>query len=97
MNYFGRLSYDYNSTYLLQFTLRRDGSLRFSKESGRWGTFPSLLMGWRMSNEDWWKNSLGFIDFFKLKTSWGQMGNDAVNPFQYLTMYEFSTGVPICT
>jgi TonB-linked SusC/RagA family outer membrane protein len=97
MNYFGRISYDYDGTYLLQFSLRRDGSLRFSKESGRWGTFPSVLLGWRMSNEEWWKNSIGFIDFFKLKASWGQMGNDAVSAFQYLTMYRFSTGAPLGT
>jgi TonB-linked SusC/RagA family outer membrane protein len=97
MNYFGRVSYDYKGTYLLQFSLRRDGSLRFSKESGRWGTFPSVLLGWRISNEEWWQKSLGFVDFFKLKASWGQMGNDAVNAFQYLTMYEFSTGGPYGT
>jgi TonB-linked SusC/RagA family outer membrane protein len=93
-NYFGRVSYDYDGTYLFQFSLRRDGSLRFSEEHGRWGTFPSVLLGWRMSNEKWWQNSLDFINFFKLKASWGQMGNDAVDAFQYLTMYEFSTGVP---
>jgi TonB-linked SusC/RagA family outer membrane protein len=97
MNYFGRVSYDYKGTYLLQFSLRRDGSLRFSKESGRWGTFPSVLLGWRMSNEEWWQNSLDFIDFFKLKASWGQMGNDDVSAFQYLTMYRFSTGTPLGT
>jgi len=96
-NYFGRLSYDYNGTYLFQFSLRRDGSLRFSKEHGRWGTFPSVLVGWRMSNEKWWQNNLGFIDFFKLKASWGKMGNDAVGAFQYLTMYDFSTGAPFGT
>ncbi|MDD4191431.1 MAG: TonB-dependent receptor [Mangrovibacterium sp.] len=95
MNYFGRVSYAYKDTYLFQFSLRRDGSLRFSKESGRWGTFPSVLVGWKMSNEEWWQRNLGVIDFFKLKASWGQMGNDRVNAFQYLTMYEFSTGLPL--
>lgn len=94
-NYFGRLSYDYEGTYLFQFSLRRDGSLRFSKEAGRWGNFPSVLVGWRPSNEDWWQNSLGFIDYFKLRASWGQMGNDLVSAFQYLTMYGFSTGLPL--
>ena len=94
-NYFGRLSYDYEGTYLFQFSLRRDGSLRFSKEAGRWGNFPSVLVGWRVSNEDWWENSLGFIDYFKLRASWGQMGNDLVSAFQYLTMYGFSRGLPL--
>ncbi len=93
MNYFGRFGYDYAGKYLFQFNLRRDGSLRFSKESGRWGTFPSVLLGWRMSSEGWWRNNLDFINNFKLKASWGQMGNDAVSAFQYLTKYGFSSGM----
>lgn len=93
LNYFGRVMYDYKGTYLLQFSLRRDGSLRFSKESGRWGTFPSILAGWRISNEDFWKNNVKFIDYFKLKASFGQMGNDQVEAFQYLTSYAFGTGM----
>lgn len=92
VNYFGRLMYNLRETYLFQFSLRRDGSLRFSKESGRWGLFPSFLVGWRISNEDFWKNNISFIDYFKLKASFGQMGNDEVNAFQYLTSYAFSTG-----
>jgi len=93
LNYFGRLSYNYAEKYLFEFTLRRDGSLRFSEESGRWGTFPSVLLGWRVSNEDFWKNNISFMNYLKLKTSWGQMGNDAVVAFQYLTSYGFSTGM----
>ena len=45
INYFGRLSYNYKETYLFQFSMRRDGSVRFSKESGRWGNFTSILAG----------------------------------------------------
>jgi TonB-dependent starch-binding outer membrane protein SusC len=93
VNYFGRLSYNYNETYLLQFSLRRDGSMRFSEETGRWGNFPSVLVGWRPSQYEWWQNSLGLINYFKLKASWGQMGNDLVPPFQYLASYSFGTGV----
>jgi TonB-linked SusC/RagA family outer membrane protein len=92
LNYFGRLMYNLKETYLLQFSLRRDGSLRFSKESGRWGTFPSVLAGWRISNENFWKNNIKFIDYLKLKASFGQMGNDNVASFQYLTSYAFVTG-----
>jgi len=93
VNYFGKLSYNYRETYLLEFSFRRDGSLRFSKEAGRWGNFPSILAGWRISNEDFWKNNLSFINYFKLKASYGVMGNDLVNAFQYLTSYGFSTGM----
>jgi TonB-linked SusC/RagA family outer membrane protein len=92
INYFGRFSYDYKGTYLFQFSFRRDGSLRFSKESGRWGNFPSVLAGWKISDESFWQDKLNFINYFKLKSSWGQMGNDRVNAFQYLTNYRFGTG-----
>lgn len=92
VNYFGRISYNYQEKYLFQFSMRRDGSLRFSEESGRWGNFPSVLAGWRLSSEPFWKKHLKFIDFFKLKASWGQMGNDLVLPFQYLPLYSISTG-----
>jgi TonB-dependent starch-binding outer membrane protein SusC len=90
VNYFGRFSYNFKEKYLFQFTLRRDGSLRFSEESGRWGTFPSVLAGWIVTQEDFMDDS--FIDFLKLKASWGRMGNDQVAPFQYLASYSFGTG-----
>ena len=93
LNYFGRVQYNFKETYLVEFSLRRDGSLRFSKESGRWGTFPSVLAGWRISNENFWKNNIHFFDSFKLKASYGQMGNDNVSSFQYLTSYGFNTGM----
>ncbi len=93
MNYFGRFSYNYKEKYLFQFSFRRDGSLRFSKEAGRWGNFPSVLVGWRLSEEEWWQNKLSFINHFKLKASWGQMGNDLVDAFQYLASYGVTTGV----
>src|SRR5690606_12221586 len=48
VNYFGRFSYNYKETYLFQFSFRRDGSLRFSKENGRWGNFPGVLAGWNI-------------------------------------------------
>ena len=93
LNYFGRVMYNYKETYLLQFTLRKDGSLRFSEDNGRWGTFPSVLAGWRISNENFWKENVKFIDYFKIKASYGQMGNDAVDAFQYLRSYIYDTGM----
>ncbi|GAA5222327.1 SusC/RagA family TonB-linked outer membrane protein [Membranihabitans marinus] len=92
MNYFGRISYNYDEKYLAQFSFRRDGSLRFSEDNGRWGNFPSLLLGWRASSEDFWPRVFPKVDYFKLKASWGKLGNDAVDAFQYLTNYKFSTG-----
>jgi TonB-dependent starch-binding outer membrane protein SusC len=93
LNYFGRFTYNYNEKYLLEFTFRRDGSLRFSKDAGRWGNFPSVLLGWRISDENFWENNLDFVDYLKLRASYGQMGNDAVSAFQYLTSYGFGTGM----
>ena len=91
VNIFGRVSYNFKETYLFQFSLRRDGSLRFA-EGNRWGNFPSVLAGWRVSNENFWKNNVRFIDYFKLKASYGQLGNDLIDPFQYLTSFGVSTG-----
>lgn len=92
LNYFGRFAYNYDSKYLFEFTFRRDGSLRFSKDVGRWGNFPSVLLGWTASSEEFWQNNIPLINYFKLKASWGQLGNDAVLPFQYLTMYGIGDG-----
>lgn len=91
-NYFGRVSYNYNNIYHFQFSLRRDGSLRFSKESGRWGNFPSMLVGYRPSQHEWWDSKFDAINDLKFRLSWGQLGNDQVAAFQYLTSYAFSTG-----
>jgi len=92
VNFFGRVSYNYKETYLFQVGFRRDGSLRFSKDYGQWGNFPSLIAGWRVSNENFWKNNINFINYFKLKTSWAQMGNDLVPAFQYLAFYGIGAG-----
>lgn len=92
VNFISRISYNFNEIYLLQVGFRRDGSARFSKENGRWGNFPSILAGWRISEYDWWKKSAGFVNELKIKTSWAKMGNDLVPSFQYLSSYGFGTG-----
>jgi TonB-linked SusC/RagA family outer membrane protein len=75
---FGRLFYSYRDKYLFTGTLRRDGSSRYPKEE-RWGYFPSLGLGWVLSEESFMQNSNVF-DFFKLRASWGILGNDNI-PF----------------
>jgi len=89
-NIFGRLNYDYNDKYMIEFTLRRDGSMNFSKE-GRWGTFPGLSAGWRISEESF-MDKVTWLDDLKLRTSWGKLGNDRVNQFQYLSSFNMGTG-----
>ena len=73
----GRLEYDYKSKYLLEFAFRYDGASVWD-ENGRWGLFPSVMAGWRVSEEMFWKNSfLNKIDNFKLRASYGEMGDDS--------------------
>jgi TonB-linked SusC/RagA family outer membrane protein len=84
VNYFGRFNYAYFDKYFLELTLRIDGSQNFAKER-RFGTFPGASFGWRISEEDFWSSSL--IEGLKLRLSWGQLGNDRVNSFQYFQLY----------
>lgn len=71
---FGRLNYDYNGKYLFEVNLRYDGSSRF-EEGYRWGVFPSVSGGWRISEEAFWNDYKDVINNLKLRASWGQLGN----------------------
>lgn len=82
-NFFGRIAYTYQEKYLFDFTLRRDESIKFP-ENGRVGWFPSVSVGWRLSEEDFIKDNLEFVDNLKLRASYGQMGSDNVADYQYL-------------
>lgn len=84
VNYFGRFNYAFDDTYLLEATLRIDGSQNFAKDA-RFGTFPGISAGWRISEESFWES--GIIEELKLRGSWGRLGNDRVNNFQYLQVY----------
>jgi TonB-linked SusC/RagA family outer membrane protein len=71
---FGRVSYSYQNKYLLNATIRRDGSSRFAPEN-RWGTFGSLGLGWVASEEKFFKDNIKGIDFLKIRAAWGRLGN----------------------
>lgn len=90
-NFFGRLNYSYKDKYLAEFTLRHDGSMNFASQK-RWGTFPGISLGWRLSEESFIRNNASFIDDLKLRGSWGKLGNDRVDPFQYLSTYVMGDG-----
>ncbi|MCM4159879.1 TonB-dependent receptor [Antarcticibacterium flavum] len=75
MSYFGRIAYDYQGKYLLYGTLRADGSSKFTLDP--WGYFPSVGLGWVVSDESFFPTT-NFVDFFKLRASWGKLGNDNV-------------------
>ena len=91
VSYVGRLNYAYKSKYLFEGTLRNDGSSRFS-EDYRWGLFPSLSFGWRISEENLIQEKVPFIDNLKLRLSYSHTGFDRnANPYQYLSTYAFRT------
>lgn len=92
LNYFTRLNYNYQSKYLVEFVGRYDGSYIFPEEK-RFGFFPSVSVGWRLSQEDWFQEATGeFFDELKLRTSWGQTGNDRIPEWQFLSTYAFGGG-----
>ncbi len=87
--YIGRLNYNYNNKYLLELNSRWDASPNFPPET-RWGFFPSVSVGWRISEEDFIKNNFTFLDNLKLRASHGILGYDRAGNFQYLATYSFS-------
>ncbi|MFY9152207.1 MAG: SusC/RagA family TonB-linked outer membrane protein, partial [Prolixibacteraceae bacterium] len=74
-SYFGRVNYDLSKKYMAEVVWRYDGSYKFPT-SKQFGFFPGFSAGWRMSEENFWKDNLAFINDFKLRGSWGQTGND---------------------
>lgn len=92
LSYLGRLTYDYRGKYLAEFAFREDGSYRYAPES-RWAFFPSASIGWRVSEESFIKNNFPMVSNLKIRGSFGQMGADAGNPFQYYPGYKFYTPI----
>ncbi|SKA43963.1 TonB-linked outer membrane protein, SusC/RagA family [Chitinophaga eiseniae] len=81
----GRFTYDYQQKYLLEMNFRYDGSDIFPRD-GRFGFFPSIGAGWVISKENFFPQR-GLVDYLKLRGSWGQLGNDRVDPYQFLASY----------
>lgn len=86
-SFFGRVNYSMKDTYLFSATLRADGSSNFAR-GNRWGVFPSVSAGWILTNEKWMEDAGNWLDFLKLRASWGQNGNASISNFQYLTGIE---------
>ena len=88
MSYFGQAGYSFDSRYVLSASVRRDGSSRFGPNN-RWGTFPSVSAAWNVSNEPFFKNKkLDFISSFKLRGSWGQLGNQEIGIYPFSSLVE---------
>ena len=80
-SYFGRLSYNYDERYMAEVTFRRDGSSRFGSNY-KWGNFPSISLGWNISNEAFLRN-VQWLSTLKLRASWGVNGSDSIPDFVY--------------
>lgn len=83
LSQFGRLNYNYNEKYLLTATIRRDGSTNFGPNN-KYGVFPSVSAGWVLTEESFLKGSTSWLNFLKLRASWGQNGNDRITAFGYM-------------
>jgi TonB-linked SusC/RagA family outer membrane protein len=98
LSYFGRAAYNYKERYLAEFLWRYDGSYLFPANS-RFGFFPGILAGWRISEEPFFKNNVKLFNNLKLRGSWGQMGNDQVyykgtlQEYQFLSTYGYGNYV----
>ena len=90
-SYFGRLTWDWNETYMATVTMRYDGSSIFN-DGQRWGFFPSVSAGWVISNEKFMESTKSWMDFLKIRASWGQNGNNRIPKYQYLATIRQSGG-----
>lgn len=82
-SFFARLGWSWKDRYMVNATMRADGSSKFAK-GHRWGYFPSVSAGWTLTEEDFMKPAASWLDFLKLRLSWGQVGNANINCYQYL-------------
>ena len=83
-SYFGRAGWNWKETYMLNATLRADASSKFAR-GNRWGYFPSVSAGWLVSNEHFWKPVANVLDYFKLRVSWGQVGNQNIGDLMFVS------------
>jgi TonB-linked SusC/RagA family outer membrane protein len=88
---FGRLNYEFADKYLFGVTVRRDGSSRFGSENP-YGVFPAFSAGWRLTEENFMAWSEGWLDNFKLRLGWGQVGNDRIGNYNSYTTFESTCG-----
>lgn len=84
-SWFGRATYAYDTKYLLEVNMRYDGSSRFNKEN-RWGFFPSVSAGWRISQESFMKN-IDWLSNLKIRASWGKLGNNSIGNYEWQSLY----------
>jgi len=87
LGFIGRFNYDYDSKYLIEASFREEASIKFDADH-RWGFFPQVALGWRVSEESFFKDNIDFIDYFKVRASAGLLGQDnGVSSYEYLFAY----------
>ena len=84
-SYFGRLSYNFAERYMVQATVRCDGSSRFGTNN-KWATFPSVSLGWNLTNEPFMENRPAWLTTTKIRASWGKNGNESIENFGYVAL-----------
>lgn len=89
LSYLGRVNYSFRNRYFAQFLFRTDASSKFAPEN-YWGFFPSVSLGWVISDEDFFKRSIPWINYLKLRGSLGKTGNDNVKAFKWMQLYQLA-------
>jgi TonB-dependent starch-binding outer membrane protein SusC len=90
LSYIGRINYDFAGRYLVSISYRADGSSRFGPEN-RWGYFPAVSLGWVVSDENFFSPIVNTLNFFKIRLSYGLVGNSEIGDYSYLSTYATST------
>ncbi|KQN38486.1 SusC/RagA family TonB-linked outer membrane protein [Pedobacter sp. Leaf41] len=85
-SYIGKVTYNYDERYIIEGQIRADGSSLFA-QNNRFGYFPSVLGAWRISQEKWFADNVSFINDLKIRGSYGSLGSDLINPYQYFDNY----------
>lgn len=91
LGFVGRLTYGYKQKYLAEINLGYNGSNQFA-EGRRYSLFPAISAGWVISEEKFWKNNISFINFLKIRGSYGEVGNDKIGNYQYLYLQTYNNG-----
>jgi len=92
-SFFGRINYSFNEKYLFEGNIRYDGSSRFP-EDRRYGLFPSVSAGWRISRESFFSDNIAFVDDLKIRASWGELGNQSVGNYPYQDLLSLGQNYP---
>lgn len=87
---FARLNYNYDLRYMIMASMRYDGSTRFA-QNNKWGFFPSVSLGWNIANEAFWENYKDFVSSFKLRLSYGGLGNQGIPEYMYIPQMTYDS------